>query len=166
MKFHPAMISACIFDLEGILLDVDTMRGDVQALTPDDMKEGVFVFVKELKNKGLNLAVVARCPHLRQILNRLHITHYFHTLVDSDHFSINGPSEGLYEKAVRELGVPEEQTLVFTAEGAAAEAAAKTGCWVVGVGLSPDMAEADLVLPSFEKIRFLKILSAIGENEP
>ena len=161
------MISACIFDLEGILLDMDTIhRDDLQSLTPDDLKEGVFVFVKELKNKGLNLAVVARRPHLRQILNRLHITHYFHTLVGSDSLPIEHLTEGLYEKAVRELGVPEEQTLVFTAEGTGAEAAAKAGCWVVGVGLSPDMAEADLVLPSFEKVRFLKILSAIGENEP
>ena len=158
------MISACIFDLEGILLDVDTMQGDMHSLTRDDLKDGVFVFVKELKNKGLNLAVVARCPRLRQILNRLHITHYFHTLVDSDSLPMQSPPERLYEKAVRELGVPEEQTLGFTAEGA--EAAAKTECWVVGVGLSPDMAEADLVLPSFEKMRFLKILSAIGENEP
>lgn len=159
------MISACIFDLEGVLLDVDTMQGDLQSLTPDDLKDGVFVFVKELKNKGLNLAVVARCPNLRQILNRLHITHYFHTWVGSDGGPIENPTAGLYEKAVRELGVSEEQTLVFTAEGASAAAAAQAGCWVVGVGLSPDMAEADLVLPSFEKVRFLKILSAIGENE-
>jgi beta-phosphoglucomutase-like phosphatase (HAD superfamily) len=159
------MISACIFDLEGVLLDMDTMQGDLQSLTPDDLKDGVFVFVKELKNKGLNLAVVARCPNLRQILNRLHITHYFHTWVGSDGPPIENPTAGLYEKAVRELGVSEEQTLVFTAEGPSAAAAAQAGCWVVGVGLSPDMAEADLVLPSFEKVRFLKILSAIGENE-
>lgn len=159
------MISACVFDLEGVILDMDQLPvGTEPAFTQDDLKDGVFIFIKELKNKGLNLAAVSAGPNLRQVLNRLQITHYFHTIVDVGVVPGGKHTVEAYQRAARELGVSEEQTLVFTGTADGVEAASEAGCWVVGVGVSPELGEADLMLPSFEKVRFLRILAAIGEG--
>jgi len=161
------MVSACIFDLEGVILDGESVAEileDIPGITPNDMKDGLFIFIKELKNKGLNLAAVSMSAELRQVLNRLQITHYFHTVIDSGTLPPDNRRAEAYAAAMRELGVTEEQTLVFTADAAGVAAASALDCYVVGVGLSPALSQADLVLPSFERVRFLRILAAIGEG--
>ncbi len=181
------MISACIFELENVILDTGdlswfqsyiygpsegpgaysgtVLEEKINKLSPDDLKDGVSIFVKELKNQGLNLAVVSVLPQLRHILNRLQFRHYFHTLVGGDDVqsSIIGPEH--YAEAAKELGAPIENTLVFSASLQGIQSAIEAGCWVVGVGVGAHLSRADLVLPGLERVRFLKILSAIRETD-
>ena len=132
------------------------------AVTPDDLKDGVFVFIKELKNKGMNLAVVSIFPNTRKILNGLQITHLFHTLVEEPQASREELLRGVYLRAASELGEDPDQTIVFAHHTAAVEAAREAGFLVVGIGNPQLLGEADLVIPSLDKIRFLKIIDAIG----
>lgn len=162
-----SMVSACIFDLEGVILEGDSLAeklGDIVEITPNDLKDGVFIFIKELKNKGLNLAAVSMSPGLRLVLNRLQITHYFHTLIDADKLAADASRKEAYTLAMRELGVSEAHTLVFTAQADGIAAASALDCYVVGVGVISELSQADLVLPSFERVRFLRILAAIGDE--
>ncbi|MBK6950332.1 MAG: HAD hydrolase-like protein [Haliscomenobacter sp.] len=147
---------------EGVNINWEEKIND---LSPDHLKEGVSVFVKELKNQGLNLAVVSTLPQLRRMLNRMQFRHYFHTLVGGD--DISGLEIGLahYVEAAKDLGSPLENTLVFSASPQGIKAAIDAGCWVAGVGTGPHLFDADLVLPNLERVRFLKILSAIRETD-
>ncbi|MFZ4426515.1 MAG: HAD family hydrolase [Saprospiraceae bacterium] len=176
------MISACIFDLEGVILepgrlpDLPAYDGllspgsaeesrwlkAVHHLMPDDLRDGVFIFIKELKNKGLNLAVVSCCPYLREILNRLQIRHYFHAFLEGGGAV---PATELYDRAAELLGVSASKVVVFAGSEAGIDAARAAGCRTVGIGNVEGLSRADLSLPTLERARFSKILSAIGEEE-
>ena len=175
------MISACIFDLEGVILEpgrLDLPEGfaswtpggeedalwlkEVHQLLPDDLRDGVFIFIKELKNKGLNLAAVGSCPHLREILNRLQVRHYFHIFLEG---ATRVPDPGLYLRAAESLGVPPSRAIVFSASSAGVQAASAAGCRTVGVGQGEGLDHADLLLPTLDRVRFLRILAALGEEE-
>lgn len=175
------MISACIFDLEGVILEPGRLDApsdfiswtpggpedirwlkEIHQLMPDDLRDGVFIFIKELKNKGLNLAAVGCCPHLREILNRLQVRHYFHVFLEG---STHAPERGLYLRAAEALGVTPSRTIVFSASAAGIEAAVEAGCRTVGVGQGEGLDRADLQLPTLDRVRFLRILAAIGEEE-
>lgn len=171
------MVSACIFDVDNVIVEAGRLPalpgamteeeeakylGEINQLLPDDLRDGVFIFIKELKNKGLNLGAVSCYPHLRTLLNRLQLRHYFHA------FSKQGsdaPSPEMYMEIAEDMGVSPENTIVFTASKSGIEAATRAGCWVIGVGAGGELSEADLVLPSLERVRFLKIIAAIGEEE-
>jgi beta-phosphoglucomutase len=135
---------------------------EVHHLMPDDLRDGVFIFIKELKNKGLNLAAVSCCPHLREILNRLQVRHYFHAFLEGGSV---GPEAQMYSRAAAALGVSASRVVVFSATGAGVEAAIAAGCRTVGIGDAETLFSADLSLPTLERARFSKILSAIGEEE-
>lgn len=177
------MISACIFELENVILDTESLswfqtkaswgeegsntlwEEKLNELSPDDLKDGVSIFVKELKNQGLNLAVVSILPQLRHILNRMQFRHYFHTLVGGDAIPGLDISPAYFAEAAKDLGSQLENTLVFSASPQGIKAAIDAGCWVVGVGTGSHLFDADLVLPNLERVRFLKILSAIRETD-
>jgi beta-phosphoglucomutase len=132
-------------------------------ITPDDLEEGVLLFIKELKNKGLNLAVVSAFPNTTKILNRLRITHLFHSVVEVSGGGFASVSTYAYLQAAAELGFPPEEVLVFehTTDGAAAAMAAEF--FVVGIGKADDLHEqSDLVIPDFDSLRFMKIIAALG----
>ena len=176
------MIRACIFDLEGVIMEPGRLPElpadfaswepggaadsrwlkEIHHLMPDDLRDGVFIFIKELKNKGLNLAAVGCCPKLREILNRLQVRHYFHVFLEA---STIMPDPGLYLRTSEALGVHPSRVLVFSANENGIRAAASAGCRTVGIGKGENLRNADLMLSTLERVRFMKILAAIGEEE-
>ena len=87
------MIKGCIFDLfEVILKDINALENNTiksKSLTQDDLTDGFLVFLKELKNKGIQVAVVSNHPHLKEVLDRLRITHLINVyLSENQYFTI------------------------------------------------------------------------------
>lgn len=135
----------------------------IAGITPDDIEDDVFVFIKELKNKGLNLGIVSSYADTHKVLNRLKITHLFHSIVEIEGGGFSSLSSEAYLKVAKELGMTADETIVFehTKDGAAAAAAANF--FVVGVGKADDLQdESDLVIPDFDSVRFRKIIAALG----
>lgn len=131
-------------------------------MTPDDIPDGVFVFLKQLLNKGISMAVVSAHPHAREILNRLRITHYFYAVVEEEQTSWQEASAKTYLSAAERLGVKPTRTLVFenTPDGVAA--AQLAGFYVVGVGNRDELGAANEVIPNFEEIKFQHLLTGLG----
>ena len=67
------MIKGCIFNLIDVVLkevsNVDDL--DPKFVTPDHLVDGFLVFLKELKNKGIQIAVVSHNPLLKEILDKI-----------------------------------------------------------------------------------------------
>ena len=82
-------------------------------ITPDDLEDDVFVFIKELKNKGLNLGIVSAYPNTRKVLNRLQITHLFHSIVEIEGGGFSSVSSRAYLMVAKELGMSPDETIVF-----------------------------------------------------
>lgn len=148
----------------GIMEAIDAEIADhIADITPDDIEDDVFVFIKELKNKGLNLGIVSAYPNTRKVLNRLQITHLFHSIVEIEGGGFASVSSSAYLSVAKDLGMSADETIVFehTKDGAAA--AGEVNFFVVGVGRADDLQdEADLVIPDFDSVRFRKIISALG----
>lgn len=221
------MIKACIFNLEGVILDVQPLLGEalqqfaprygwnldtegveevdrygrqrqqwlaslfqragaslspdqlsavqeevsrqmerrMAELGPDDLLDGVAVFIKELKNRGLSLAVVSPYPNTRRLLNRLQITHLFHALVEGPGACWEPIPPATYLQAAREMNFQPDQCIVF--DPSRDNIAPLTDFFVVGVGRADDLqADADLVIPDFHSLRFRKIMGALGGEMP
>jgi beta-phosphoglucomutase len=137
----------------------------IASITPDDLEDDVFVFIKELKNKGLNLGIVSAYPNTRQVLNRLQITHLFYSIVEIEGGGFASIPPEAYLQAAKDLGMSPDETIVFehTKDGAAA--AGNANFFVVGVGRADDLQdESDLVIPDFDSVRFRKIITALGTD--
>lgn len=137
----------------------------IASITPDDIEDDVFVFVKELKNKGLSLGIISTYPDTQKVLNRLKITHLFYAVKEIEGGGFSSISSEAYLAVAKELGLSPDETIVFehTKDGAAAAAAANF--FVVGVGKADDLQdESDLVIPDFDSVRFRKIITALGTD--
>jgi beta-phosphoglucomutase len=135
----------------------------VADITPDDLEEGVLLFIKELKNKGMSIGVVSAFPNTTNILNRLRITHLFHSVTEAQGGGFASVSTYTYLQMAADLGFPPGEILVFehTSDGTAAASAAEF--FVVGIGKAEDLHDqADLVIPDFDSLRFMKIITALG----
>jgi len=98
------MIKGCIFDLfEVILKDINALENNTiksKSLTQDDLTHGFLVFLKELKNKGIQVAVVSNHPHLKEVLDRLRITHLINVyLSENQYFTIENQMNKYFEAA-------------------------------------------------------------------
>ena len=137
----------------------------IAGITPDDIEDDVFVFIKELKNKGLSLGIVSTYPNTTKVLNRLKITHLFYSIIEIEGTGFSSISSEVYLRAAKELGMSPEEIIVFehTKDGAAA--AGEANFFVVGVGKADDLQdESDLVIPDFDSVRFRKIITALGTD--
>ncbi|HOY21265.1 MAG TPA: HAD hydrolase-like protein [Haliscomenobacter sp.] len=150
----------------GIMEAIDAeIASHIADITPDDLEDDVFVFIKELKNKGLNLGIVSAYPNTRKVLNRLQITHLFHSIVEIEGGGFSSVSTRAYLMVAKELGMSPDETIVFEHTKDGASAAGDANFFVVGVGRADDLQdESDLVIPDFDSLRFRKIISALGTD--
>lgn len=98
-------------------------------------KDGIAEFLEFLKNRGVKMCVATATDKymIEKALERNGILHYF-----SEIFTCNGVGAGkdtsvIYEKALRHLGTPKEDTFVFEDALYAIKTASKANFKVVGI---------------------------------
>jgi len=112
------MINGCIFDLFEVVLKeadpLDSKSFDPKLVTPDDLSDGFFVFLKELKNKGIQVSVVSNQPHLKEVLDRLRITHLINVYLSKD--QVENSVLDLYQSATALMNLKPHEILIFKNE--------------------------------------------------
>jgi FMN phosphatase YigB (HAD superfamily) len=112
------MINGCIFDLFEVILKeadpLDSKSFDPKLVTPDDLSDGFFVFLKELKNKGIQVSVVSNQPHLKEVLDRLRITHLINVYLSKD--QVENSVLDLYQSAAALMNLKPHEILLFKNE--------------------------------------------------
>jgi len=112
------MINGCIFDLFGVILKGispdESKSFDPKILSPDDLTDGFFVFLKELKNKGVQVSVVSNQPHLKEVLDRLRITHLINVYLSNN--QIENSVLDLYQSAAALMNLKPHEILLFKNE--------------------------------------------------
>jgi beta-phosphoglucomutase-like phosphatase (HAD superfamily) len=116
------MIKGCVFNLVDVILKQSASEEktniDPKLITPDYLMDGFLVFLKELKNKGILIAVVSKEPALKEILDRLRITHLSNNYFTGNIVEILKTTSNIYENAATSLQLIPNEILVFVSSEA------------------------------------------------
>ncbi len=113
---------------------------------PENLMPGVRRILEEARIQGVPLGLASSSRNARFICERLSIKPFFRAFADGTDVVRGKPAPELYERVVRELGVPAERCLVVEDGAAGVRAAHRAGCRVVGVGSPERLKEADAAL--------------------
>lgn len=160
------MIKGCIFDLfEVILKDINALENNTiksKSLTQDDLTDGFLVFLKELKNKGIQVAVVSNHPHLKEVLDRLRITHLINVyLSENQYFTIENQMNK-YLEAAKLMNINPIDILLFKkAEGIDLQLI-EQNFRIIYVGSVLPENEEMIQINDFSNLKFNQIISLVS----
>jgi HAD superfamily hydrolase (TIGR01509 family) len=119
--------------------------------------------LEEIHAAGLKSALGSASKNAGEVIDRLGI----HSLLDtiSDGYSVERqkPAPDLFLHAASQLGLPPAVCVVVEDAAAGVEAALAGGFHTIGIGPRERVGQAELVIPSLEGQKLVKILEALGE---
>jgi beta-phosphoglucomutase len=124
----------------------------ITVMEENEVLPGAKEFIERAKAAGLKIALGSASKNAVTILNRLKLMSYFDAIIDGTKVSKAKPDPEVFLLAAQELGLPAEACVVFEDARAGVEAAKKAGMKCIGVGSSPELSEADLIIPGFEAV--------------
>lgn len=158
------MIKGCMFDLFEVILkefSSNEMKSfDPKSVTPDDLTDGFFVFLKELKNKGIQIAVVSDYPFLKEVLDRLRITHLINIYLSKD--QIDNSVMDLYHSAAALLNLKPQEFLLFKNEDKLEETINVGKFNVIKVGINNTLYNGNKQIIDFSSVKFNQLVSSIS----
>jgi beta-phosphoglucomutase-like phosphatase (HAD superfamily) len=160
------MIKGCIFDLfEVILKDINALENNTiksKSLTQDDLTDGFLVFLKELKNKGIQVAVVSNHPHLKEVLDRLRITHLINVyLSDNQYFTIENQMNK-YLEAAKLMNINPIDILLFKKADGIVLQLIEQNFRIIYVGSVLPENEEMIQINDFSNLKFNQIISLVS----
>lgn len=130
--------------------------------------QGVGNLLKELKERGLNLAVgSSSSPELISLMiNKIGLNEYFDHLVSGYEVEKGKPNPDLFLHIAGIFGTDPSECLVVEDSTLGVEASYRAGMKTVGVrnisAVIQDLAKADLLVEDFSSVEQNKILSAVS----
>jgi len=124
----------------------------ISGLDENEVLPGVKEFIISVRAAGYKTALASASKNALTILNRLRLTGYFDVIVDGNRILKAKPDPEVFLLAAEGLMIPPESCVVFEDARAGIEAAKRAGMKCIGVGTSPELSEADAVIPGFENI--------------
>ena len=125
------------------------------------LKEGVYDYLRQLKERGCKLHVLTASPHLvvDPCLQRLEIIDWFDNIWSCEDFGTTKADPEIYKMAAREIGAPVSEVAFFDDNLGALQTAKRAGMVTVGVydASSEEVAEdirhtADRYIVSFGEL--------------
>lgn len=157
------MIKGCIFDLFGVICKDSAYNEnnffDYKSMTPDDLTDGFLVFLKELKNKSIQIAVVSEYPNLKEVLNRLRITHLINIFLSKD--QLDYADMDVYHSAANLLNLKPQELILFKNEHKILESINADGFNVIRVGINNINESNYITLSDFSSAKFNQLVSSI-----
>ncbi|MEY3321433.1 MAG: hypothetical protein RLZZ417_1016 [Bacteroidota bacterium] len=158
------MIKGCMFDLFEVIIKEfnsnEVKPFDPKSITPDDLTDGFLVFLKELKNKGIQIAVVSDYPFLKEVLDRLRITHLINIYLSKD--QIDNSVMDLYHSAASLLNLKPKEFLLFKNEDKIEETINVGKFNVIKVGMNNSSNNGYKQIIDFSSVKFNQLVSSIS----
>jgi phosphoglycolate phosphatase-like HAD superfamily hydrolase len=157
------MIKGCIFNLIDVVLkEVSNEDGlDPKLITPDHLTDGFLVFLKELKNKGIQIAVVSHNPLLKEILDRLRITHLINNYFVGNTKVGLSASTNIYAFAANSLQLNLNELLVFISSETSEDINLLEKFNVVCVGSKGIKNASFYQIPDFSSLKFNQLIASV-----
>jgi beta-phosphoglucomutase-like phosphatase (HAD superfamily) len=160
------MIKGCVFNLIDVVLKQSANEGitdiDPKLITPDHLVDGFLVFLKELKNKGILIAVVSKEPELKEILDRLRITHLINNYLDGNIVEILKTTSNIYENAANSLQLIPNEILVFISSEALEDIIFLKKFNIVSVGSKSFGKTTFHHVADFSSLKFNQLIASVS----
>jgi beta-phosphoglucomutase-like phosphatase (HAD superfamily) len=160
------MIKGCIFDLfEVILKDINALENNTiksKSLTQDDLTDGFLVFLKELKNKGIQVAVVSNHPHLKEVLDRLRITHLINVYLSNNQYFTIENQMNKYLEAAKLMNINPIDILLFKKADGIVLQLIEQNFRIIYVGSVLPENEEMIQINDFSNLKFNQIISLVS----
>jgi beta-phosphoglucomutase len=130
----------------------------ISDMQPDELLPGAMEYIAFLRSRGIKIALASASKNASLILDRLQIRDSFDVVVDGTKVSKAKPDPEVFTRAAADLGVPNEECVVFEDAEAGVEAAIRAGMGCVGVGKPGNLRDADIVITGFEPLLALNMV--------
>lgn len=157
------MIKGCIFNLIDVVLKEVSNEDDLvpKLITPDHLMDGFLVFLKELKNKGIQIAVISHNPLLKEILDRLRITHLINNyFIGNKNDSLN-TSTNIYAFAATSLQLTPKELIVFISSEVSEDLNLLEPYNIVCVGSKPIEISHIHHVTDFSSLKFNHLIASV-----
>ena len=124
----------------------------IKGVTPADLLPGVERLLKELRRRGVRVAVASASKNSPEVIQRLGIDRKIDALVHGGMVDRQKPEPDLFLRAAQELGIPPADCLVVEDAAAGIEAAIAAGMISVGLGPAERVGRADRVFASLDGV--------------
>lgn len=159
------MIKGCIFNLVGVVIkDVSVEENNdlhPTLITPDHLTDGFLVFLKELKNKGIQIAVISRNPALKEVLDRLRITHLINNYYRNDPIDSFDAASNIYKIAATSLQLDPNEIIVFLSSETTEDVNLLDKFKVVCVGAKEMKYSSFYHVNDFSSLKFNQLITSV-----
>ncbi len=126
---------------------------------------GVYNFLTELSDANIPFALGSASKNAGFIIPKLGISHLFHTILDGNDTTRSKPDPEVFIKAAESMKKAPSRVVVFEDSYKGLVAAQSAGFMSCGVGDPMVLANADFVIPTFEKFSIEVLSNQIDELE-
>ena len=129
---------------------------------------GVDILIRNLHKKGLLLAVgsSASRENIGIVLKSFHLEGYFDTIVSGYDVENSKPFPDIYIRSAEKLGVDPAECIVIEDSSNGVKASKSAGMKCIAYknrnSGEQDLSQADIIIDSFEKVEFDKLVSRIS----
>jgi len=134
-------------------------RESLKDLGPDDLLPGAMAVMKELRERGIKVAVASSSRNAPTILERIGLADFFDATADGNDISRSKPDPEVFEVAAKRLDLAPEACLVVEDADAGVEAARRGGMKALAVGAAAGHPEADLSAKSLDAVAVEQLLA-------
>lgn len=135
----------------------ENYRTFILKMQPDEILPGAKEYLKEMKAKGIKIALGSASKNAMTILDRLELTSLFEAIIDGTKVSEAKPNPEVFLKGAEALNVEPHECLVFEDAEAGVEAALAGNMKCVGIGSADVLGKADLVIDGLHQMTYEKL---------
>ncbi len=128
----------------------------ISKMDASEILDGALDCLKELKKRGVKIALGSASKNSPIILNNVGLTPYFDEIVDGNSVSKAKPDPEVFTQGAQRLGVPYEDCAVFEDSLAGLQAAKAVNMLAVGIGTRENLPAADVIYPSLKEFEIEK----------
>ena len=136
----------------------------IKKMGEDEIFPGVKEFLSDARKKGYCIALGSASKNTALILERLHISNYFDTVVDGTQVTQAKPDPAVFLCGAARLGTVPKECIVFEDAAAGVQAAHAGGMKAVGIGAKENLPEADLILSGVDGVPIDSVEQALAKN--
>lgn len=130
----------------------DIYRKSLEKMSEKDLSEEVRETLKELRNRGLKLAIGSSSKNTKFILKQIGLEGFFDAISDGTNITRSKPDPEVFLKAAQFLAEEPKDCLVIEDAEAGIDAAVSGGFYSAGIGSAESYGKATYHLESFKDI--------------
>jgi beta-phosphoglucomutase len=131
----------------------------IRKMTPDEILPGSIMFIRELRNANIKVAIGSASKNTPMILERVGILELFDAVADGNIINKAKPDPEVFTKAANMVGVEPANCVVFEDAVAGVKAALNAGMMCIGVGSRTVLKEAHFVVSGLDDMNLAKLLT-------